>query len=51
MAYADTPAALVDELERRAGGAERIALTTGDGCEPDVWAGVLGAWHARNGRP
>ena len=50
-AYADTPAALVDELERRSGGAERIGLTAGDGSDPDKWAGVLGAWDARNGRP
>ena len=41
---------MVDELERRAGGAERIALTTGDPSEPDVWAELLEAWRPTSGR-
>jgi probable F420-dependent oxidoreductase len=49
VAYADSPAALVDELERRCAGVERIALNTGDPSEPDVWAEVLAAWRSTSG--
>jgi probable F420-dependent oxidoreductase len=46
-AYADTPGGLVDELERRCGGVQRIGLTAGDGSDPDKWAGVVAEWRVR----
>jgi probable F420-dependent oxidoreductase len=45
-AYGETPGALAADLEPRARGADRIALTAGEGADLDAWAPLVRQWRA-----